>query len=154
MLNKFWENLRDKSRVTISHPDLPDELKDAAGALAVTLWKTAMGQATKSLEAFRHETQIALNEAAAARQVATAERDKAIDSFQSVSGKLAAMSIEIAVLREDASALVASKLAVEAQLLEAKDAIVAQYERFDLARRQHNVELDKLREDIGNDFPG
>lgn len=31
--NKFWENLRDKSRVRIEHPDLPESLKTAAGVL-------------------------------------------------------------------------------------------------------------------------
>jgi hypothetical protein len=30
-LNKFWEDLREKSRVRIEHPDLPDSLKTAPG---------------------------------------------------------------------------------------------------------------------------
>src|SRR3954451_10552781 len=40
-LAKFWDNLRDKSRVRIEHPDLPDEIKTSAGELAAALWDLA-----------------------------------------------------------------------------------------------------------------
>ena len=30
-LSKFWENLREKSRVRIEHPDVPEALRDIAG---------------------------------------------------------------------------------------------------------------------------
>ncbi|MBC7957355.1 MAG: DNA-binding protein [Cytophagales bacterium] len=33
-LSRFWETLREKSRVRIEHPDLPAELRDAAGPLS------------------------------------------------------------------------------------------------------------------------
>jgi hypothetical protein len=40
-LAKFWDTLREKSRVRIAHPDLPDELKTGAGELAAALWDLA-----------------------------------------------------------------------------------------------------------------
>src|SRR5476651_2530719 len=40
-LTKFWEDLREKSRVRIEHPDLPESLKSAAGDLTAVLWANA-----------------------------------------------------------------------------------------------------------------
>ena len=44
-LNKFWTELRDKSRIRIERPDLPEPLKDAVGAFAATFWQQAQGAA-------------------------------------------------------------------------------------------------------------
>ncbi len=40
-LNKFWLELREKSRVRIERPDLPDILKESAGNLVVSVWTLA-----------------------------------------------------------------------------------------------------------------
>ncbi|OIQ84899.1 hypothetical protein GALL_332590 [mine drainage metagenome] len=40
-LNTFWVVLREKSRVRIERPDLPEQVKDAAGSFAASLWKQA-----------------------------------------------------------------------------------------------------------------
>ena len=34
----IWETLREKSRVRIEHPDLPVELREAAGEVIGALW--------------------------------------------------------------------------------------------------------------------
>lgn len=44
-LNKFWLELRDKSRVRIEHPDLPDVLKEATGNFVGDLWLQAQAAA-------------------------------------------------------------------------------------------------------------
>ena len=44
-LNKFWETLREKSRIRIEHPDLPESLRDAAAAMLTTVWQQAQTQA-------------------------------------------------------------------------------------------------------------
>lgn len=44
-LSKFWLELRDKSRIRIEHPDLPDELKNAAGKFMGELWNQAQESA-------------------------------------------------------------------------------------------------------------
>ena len=36
-LRAFWEDLREKSRVRIEHPDLPDSLRAAAGEMGEAL---------------------------------------------------------------------------------------------------------------------
>ena len=40
-LARFWETLREKSRVRIEHPDLPQPLQAAAGEMVGTLWQQA-----------------------------------------------------------------------------------------------------------------
>lgn len=40
-LNRFWEMLREKSRMRIEHPDLPESLRDAAGEMVGALWQRA-----------------------------------------------------------------------------------------------------------------
>lgn len=40
-LNKFWLELREKSRIRIESPDIPEELKESAGTFVSTLWRQA-----------------------------------------------------------------------------------------------------------------
>lgn len=49
VLSEFWRELREKSRVKINHPDLPTELRDAAGALIAPLWERATATAHAAL---------------------------------------------------------------------------------------------------------
>ena len=44
-LDKFWETLREKSRVRIEHPDLPQPLQAAAGEMVGALWQQAQAAA-------------------------------------------------------------------------------------------------------------
>lgn len=44
-LNQFWVDLREKSRVTIEGPDLPDPVKAATVTLLRSIWDEAVGRA-------------------------------------------------------------------------------------------------------------
>ena len=57
-LAKFWENLREKSRIRIEHPDLPDALKTAAGDLVATLWTQAQDAAEATFASLRSEAKV------------------------------------------------------------------------------------------------
>ena len=48
-LNKFWLELREKSRIRIESPDIPEELKESAGTFISTLWRQAQEAAVSSL---------------------------------------------------------------------------------------------------------
>ena len=76
-LNKFWEDLREKSRVRIEHPDLPEALKTAAGDLAATLWTSAQSLAQESLTAYRGEAQASVVEAKAKLEAAKGAQEVA-----------------------------------------------------------------------------
>lgn len=48
-LNLFWKELRARSKVRIENPDLPEELKEAVGQFAITLWTQAQEAAQANL---------------------------------------------------------------------------------------------------------
>src|SRR6516225_701457 len=70
VLGEFWAELREKSRVRIEHPDLPADLRDAAGELVATLWTRATASAQAELDALRAEVEE--ERAAAGQRVAAA----------------------------------------------------------------------------------
>jgi chromosome segregation ATPase len=53
VLSEFWAELREKSRVRIEHPDLPAEVRQAAGELVATLWSRASAAANAALDGLR-----------------------------------------------------------------------------------------------------
>ena len=54
-LARFWDTLREKSRVRIEHPDIPEALRNAAGELTARLWEQARTQADEACAAVRME---------------------------------------------------------------------------------------------------
>lgn len=56
-LARFWDNLREKSRVRIEHPDIPEALRDAAGELTAKLWQQARALADEACAAVRLDAQ-------------------------------------------------------------------------------------------------
>ena len=76
-LNQFWVELREKSRIQIDHPGLPENLKTVAGELINTLWSTAQDSAEANFNVMRKE----LHERMAA---STSELELANDNFQKI----------------------------------------------------------------------
>lgn len=72
-LQKFWETLREKSRIRIEHPDLPDTLRAAAGDMVGVLWQRAQDAASEALQALREETQAQTEWANNTVKIATAQ---------------------------------------------------------------------------------
>ncbi len=50
-VNHFWTELREKQRIDIEHPGLPDSLREFAGEALNTLWKGALEVAKQSYQA-------------------------------------------------------------------------------------------------------
>jgi chromosome segregation ATPase len=71
-LASFWETLREKSRVRIEHPDLPDSLREAAAELTATLWREAQSAADAALDVFRDEARAQVARAQADAEASTA----------------------------------------------------------------------------------
>jgi hypothetical protein len=72
-LNRFWETLREKSRIRIEHPDLPPGLQNAAGEMMGALWQQAQAAAQDALGSLREEARAQVIEAEGVAQVATAK---------------------------------------------------------------------------------
>ena len=62
-LNRFWETLREKSRLRIEHPDLPESLRDAAGEMVGALWQRAQAEAKNTLSVIQEESEASVQAA-------------------------------------------------------------------------------------------
>jgi chromosome segregation ATPase len=134
----FWHDLREKSRVRIEHPDLPEDLKGAAGELIGSLWAKAQTQAQESLSAFRDQAHSSMVEAQSRQAEAEArQRDLTQELFTSQTD-LAAAKEQNRLLEPQLSSALASKASLELEL---------QQER--MANEQLDRELDRSREALG-----
>ena len=148
-LGKFWGDLREKSRVRIEHPDLPETLKTAAGELTATLWSAARAMADETLASFRSEAQASVAKANTALESAQAERDGCRAQLAGALRTSDAASLRISALEQNLAAMTATNTAIELQLLQTRQDsaadIAAHLEGVQLARREFTAELDKLR---------
>lgn len=145
-LGKFWADLREKSRGRVEHPDLPEDLKTAAGELVSTLWTKAQGLAQESLAALRAEAQAAVLEAKAGKAEAEAARDAARQEFRETSAELVVYRARGRELEQALAGELATRLALQGQLGSAQQAAIEQQKAMDEARRDFASELEKVRE--------
>lgn len=168
-LRQFWQELREKTRVRIDHPDLPDALKTAAAESMATMWRLAQQAAMEGLAASRDE---AAEQVRAAHQAA---RDQAA-AFEAAEARFTALVETERRRADDLSARLADREAAYARLADqrtsdhavhvrqlaaaAQAEAVATSER-DVARKEllaaqadtekilatFNAQLDKFRED-------
>lgn len=144
-LNKFWEDLREKSRVRIEHPDLPEALKTAAGDLTATLWSAAQEMAHENFASYRSEAQAAVIEAKAAQTAAEAAREASSQTLTGTQQALSDSNERISALDQQLAAAGATHAALESQVQQAKAENTAHQQRLEDARRDFTAELDKLR---------
>jgi chromosome segregation ATPase len=144
-LGKFWENLRQKSKVRIEHPDLPDELRDATGVLAFALWNKAQSAAQASLEVFQvqgHE-QVAMARAAQSLaetrvQDLTKEHEDARQALERSGQRLREIYGQLEGER-------ATRSALDQRLVAAQVEHVQLHESLQQARRDFSAELERIR---------
>jgi hypothetical protein len=144
-LNRFWENLREKSRVTINHPDLPDALKAAAGELVATLWQTAQEAAHERLVTFQSEAQAKVDLAEDAVVKSTSSLNLARTDLSVMQDKLRQALDQIELSRHESTALKSTNTALEGQLKSARADLEGSLERLDASRRDFADELEKMR---------
>lgn len=145
-LAKFWEDLREKSRVRIEHPDLPDTLKAAAGDLVATIWIQAQAAAQEGLAAFRAEAQAAVVEAQTAKGAADDERMAAQKDLEQARLSAQAAADRTLGLERELAAERAAKEALSSQLEAAGRQQASLEMALAEARRDFAAELEKLRQ--------
>jgi chromosome segregation ATPase len=146
-LNQFWLRLREKSRTTIEHPDLPEELKSATGELAVTLWKAAQACATGSLAAFREDAQSQIERAKQDQASALADRETLLVSQQKDQQALAAAEDRTLSVQTELSNAQASIEDLRGQLAQATATNQTFMARLDEAHQQRATFTEKVRQD-------
>jgi hypothetical protein len=80
-LRRFWNDLRERSRVDLQHADLPDDVKQSAGQLIGEIWRLARKAADESTAALRQS-------AAVDREAALAEKARLEDRAAQLSVQL------------------------------------------------------------------
>lgn len=145
-LAKFWENLREKSRIRIENPDLPDSLKNAAGDLVATLWNQAHAAAEATLASFQSDAKSSIQEAEARLRDAEVAKDSANRDLREANGDLNLARSKIRELEQTLAGEVATRVALEAQLSGANKAVADQHQAMAEARRDFGFELEKLRD--------
>lgn len=145
-LNRFWENLREKSRVSISHPDLPDSLRDAAGEVIAKLWVTAQTEAEKSFASLKDDFFAKLNEAAESVRLANNDREIAQNELEILSAELSQQKIKADELRHEITSLESKKSVIEKHSVSLKEDLDTSLLRLDDARRELSLEIQKMRE--------
>lgn len=147
-LSKFWDDLRQKSRVRIEHPDLPDELKVVAGNLVATLWSKAQASAQDNFTAYRTESQATATEAKAALAKAEIERETIHKELENSHHLLAQDRDHIQALEQNLATERAVKSSLEEQLEKMRGDRTELQHALELARRDFSVELDKLQASV------
>lgn len=142
---KFWENLREKSRIRIEHPDLPDALKSAAGDVVATLWTQAQDAAETTLAILRSEAKASVQEAEARLRDAGAAKEAADRDLRDASEELSLARSTIRELEQTLAGEVATRTVLEAQLAGANQTVANQHQVMAEARRDFSSELEKLR---------
>ena len=120
-LAKFWSTLREKSRVRIEHPDLPEELRDAAGEAIGALWQRAQALADANLATARGDAQAAVIQANAAAEAAQARTEAAELLLTDERAELAASQARAQQLEQDLAREQGARTAVERQVEQAAE---------------------------------
>lgn len=147
-LARFWSELREKSRVRIEHPDLPDGLKASAGELVASLWSQAQASAQDSLATFRQEAQEniaqslqAVAAADGARVAAESESNQTHEALSVANDRILDLERHLAGERARTQSLGQQIEAANRQQT-ALEAALAE------ARKDYSAELDKSRQEL------
>lgn len=145
-LARFWSDLREKSRVRIEHPDLPEGLKSAAGELVASLWSQAQTSALDGLAIFRQEAHEKVTESL--RAVATADQARIAAEVESNQTKkaLCAANQRILDLERELAGERARTESMEQQIELARNQQTSLEAALAEARKDYSAELEKSRQ--------
>lgn len=144
-LSKFWDELRDKSRIRIERTDLPEEIKSAAGELIAKLWHEAQTASELGFVEARREMEVSVESASGLVIAAKHELDILQKDYSDAQTKI----LELDNLRQNLQGeLSADRARIEGlrKQLEASDKKIQQVEVALVdARQDFSTELEKTR---------
>ena len=136
-LARFWETLREKSRVRIEHPDLPQPLQAAAGEMVGAQWQQAQAAAQDTLAQHREEARATVVAAEGLAQSAGARADAAEaalgttrDELRTAQGRVMELQSELARAQGEVTAQQRQVEAAAVHRQELQAALNAAQERF------------------------
>jgi hypothetical protein len=143
-LSQFWKTLRERSRITIEHSDLPDELRTAAGELVATLWKSAQSKSLESVATFKEHAAIEVANAKADLTRAIVAHADALQVVEHLRSQLLASENEVTQLREERAAAIATRASLDDRLKDARHDFEAMQVRLSEQSLQHADERERL----------
>jgi chromosome segregation ATPase len=164
-LAKFWATLREKSRVRLEHPDLPEELRDLAGETIGALWQRARVIAEANFTMARSETMESIAQAeskAQGAEIRVKEAEQALNSLKSqlAEGENRERNLEQALSREQGA-----RAALERRETEIAEQMSVLQRAFDEARvsfdrqlstrciteERHRADMDEMKLELGRE---
>jgi chromosome segregation ATPase len=144
-LQRFWDNLREKSRVRIEHPDLPEELRAAAGELAGALWLRAQAAAQDELVALREQATGEIAAAQAAQRTTQVHADELAADLEGARRSIDQSVLRFQELNTELVAERAARATQEERLAQAQQDQARLHESQVQMRREFAGELDRIR---------
>ena len=130
VLRVFWQELRERSRVRLDHPDLPMDLRTLGGELMAQLWTRAQTAASADLEILRQE----------AREASEAAREQA----EAARGELASLRIRVPQLQAAFDAAIQRELEAVRELATNQGRIASMTDLL----RETAQEMQRLRQEL------
>ena len=147
-LNRFWSDLREKSRVRIEHPDLPEDMKTAAGELVGSLWSQAQASAHESFADFRQEAQEQVTNSQQAYKVADQARIDAQTETNQTREAISGANERILILERNLAAESVMTQSLKQQLETTSRQQTTLEGALAEARKDYSAELDKSRQEL------
>ena len=145
-LRAFWADLREKSRVRIENPDIPESLKAAAGELVAALWQQAQAASHADLAVFRADASESVHAAQSAQKAAEMEVSRRSDELAAAQRQTAEMQERLLGLERQLAAERANCGSLRTQLDGSAQQIESLNSELSDARREFASELEKQRE--------
>jgi chromosome segregation ATPase len=144
-LSKFWDELRDKSRIRIERADLPEEIKTAAGELVAKLWYEAQTASELGFSEAKQELEAAAQQAKEIATTAKQDLERLQTEYVRVQDQVSELETVRQNLQRDLSADRARIEGLNIQLDAAERKIQQSDAALVDARRDFSHELEKTR---------
>ncbi|MGY2492720.1 DNA-binding protein, partial [Cupriavidus sp. CP313] len=143
-----WQELRGRTRVTIEHPDLPDDLKQVAAEAVRTIWQAANEAATGELATLRAEARHAASAAEGERDAARAETAAAREDVAAIAAQLVEARQAHDAGQADLATERQAHAATQARLEAGRAELDAAGRQLAELRTQFSTELERAREQV------
>jgi chromosome segregation ATPase len=148
VLVQFWEELREKSRVKIEHPDMPEVIKQVAVEALQGIWQAAAAAAVDQLAAVRADVELRAQDAETQRQQTQTALDYARREIAITQEKHDELAREFAEVQQSLQAERAAHAATEARLQEMRRQVDERDRQLVESRAQFSTELEHARQQV------
>jgi chromosome segregation ATPase len=148
VLAQFWQSLREKTRVKIEHPEMPDAIKQVAADAVQGVWLAAAAAARDELSEVRADVERRAEEAETQRHQAQTALDFARREIAAGQHQLDELTRQLTEAQEALQAERAAHAATTARLEESRGQVDERDRQLAAVRAQFSEELEHTRQQI------